>query len=133
MKKVLITILTALLVISGIIGVKYLTSVNDYKEKVANLNISNVDLTKIPDGTYNGSYGVTFVEAEVKVSVKEHKITKIDLVKHKNGKGAPAEVIPDRVVKAQSLDVDMVTGATSSSKVILKAIENALNSAAEAK
>lgn len=133
MKKVLITVLTAVLVISGIVGVKYLTSVNDYKDKVASLNISNVDLSKIPDGTYTGSYGVTFVEAEVKVTVKDHKITKIDLVKHKNGKGASAEVITDSVVKAQSLDVDMVTGATSSSKVILKSIEKALNSATEAK
>lgn len=129
MKKVLITILTAVLVISGIIGVRYLTSVNDYKKQVANMNISNIDLSKIPDGTYAGSYGVTFVEAEVKVTVKDHKITGIDIVKHKNGKGAPAEVITDRVVKAQSLDVDTVTGATSSSKVILKSIENALNSA----
>lgn len=53
----------------------------------------------------------------------------IDLVKHNHGKGASAEIITDKVTEAQSLDVDIVSGATSSSKVILKAIEDALNSA----
>jgi uncharacterized protein with FMN-binding domain len=60
-----------------------------------------------------------------------HKIEYIELVKHKNGRGGPAEIIPIKVVEAQSLDVDIVSGATSSSKVILKAIENALNSASK--
>ncbi|GAI95081.1 unnamed protein product, partial [marine sediment metagenome] len=34
-----------------------------------------------------------------------------------------------KVVEAQTLQVDAVSGATYSSKVILKAIENALNNA----
>ena len=33
----------------------------------------------------------------------------------------------NNVIKNQSLDVDVVSGATVSSKAILKAIENALN------
>jgi len=35
-------------------------------------------------------------------------------------------VIVDSVIENQSLDVDAISGATYSSKVILKAIENAL-------
>jgi uncharacterized protein with FMN-binding domain len=47
-------------------------------------------------------------------------------VKHVNGQGKPAEVITEKVIETQSLQVDVVSGATYSSKVILKAIENAL-------
>ena len=62
----------------------------------------------------------------MKVFVKDHKIERIELVKHRNGKGAPAEAITGKVVEAQSLQVDAISGATYSSKVILQAIENAL-------
>ncbi|MBA7580983.1 hypothetical protein ES708_22882 [subsurface metagenome] len=54
-------------------------------------------------------------------------IAGIELVKHRSGQGAPAEMIASKVVEAQTLEVDVVSGATYSSKVILKAIENALN------
>ena len=40
--------------------------------------------------------------------------------------GNKAETIVDDVVDKQTLDVDTVSGATVSSKVILKSIENAL-------
>jgi len=66
------------------------------------------------------------VSAKVKVVVKGHRITGIELVEHRHGRGAAAEAIPGRVVEAQCLAVDTVAGATYSSKVILKAIENAL-------
>ena len=62
----------------------------------------------------------------MKVTVKNHAITDIDLLKHQNGQGKPAEVITERVLAAQSLKVDTVSGATMSSKVILLAIEDAL-------
>ena len=96
--------------------------------KLVDTTITNVDLTKVVDGTYEGSHKVFPVAAEVEVTVENHRITGIELVEHSNGQGAAAEVIPDRVVEAQSLEVDTVSGATYSSKVILKAIENALKS-----
>lgn len=99
------------------------SNLNQLKE----LKISNVDISKVPDGIYSGSYKVFPITAEVKVTIKNHKITEIELVKHSSGQGAPAEIIPGKVVEAQSLEIDTITGATYSSKVILKAIENALN------
>lgn len=95
--------------------------------KLASLPVAEADLGTIPDGTYNGSYTCLPVSVEVAVTVADHAITGIELVKHQNGQGGAAEVLPDQVVAAQSLQVDTVTGATYSSKVILKAIENALN------
>lgn len=94
--------------------------------QLSEMKISDVDLSSIADGTYHGSYEVFPVAAEVAVTVENHKITGIELIRHRNGRGAAAESIPDSVVKADSLKVDAVTGATYSSKVILKAIENAL-------
>ncbi|EKQ55470.1 MULTISPECIES: FMN-binding protein [unclassified Clostridium] len=119
----------SLVVIAGIIfGGRYLISVINYKKAIKELTINRVDLSKISDGKYTGSYDISLISAKVSVTVKDHKIENIDLLEHKNERGKPAEVIPSMVVKAQSLQVDTISGATNSSKTILKAIENALES-----
>jgi len=59
--------------------------------------------------------------------VKNHRITEIELLEHKNGRGAAAESLPDEIIREQRIDVDAVSGATSSSKVIQEAIYKALN------
>ena len=43
------------------------------------------------------------------------------------GNIGPAVAVIDEILKSQSLDVDVVSGATNSSKTIMKAIENALS------
>jgi uncharacterized protein with FMN-binding domain len=50
-----------------------------------------------------------------------------DLLEHKNEHGKLAEIIINRIISEQKIDVDAVTGATNSSKVIEGAIQNALN------
>ena len=121
-------IITALILVIGIslaiLGTK--AYIEASLERLADLNISNVDLSKIEDGVYSGSYKVFPVAAEVEVTINNHRIKEVELKKHNNGQGFPAEIIPGKVVEAQSLEVDIVSGATYSSKVILKAIENAL-------
>lgn len=42
------------------------------------------------------------------------------------GIGKPAEAIVEDIVENQSIEVDAVSGATNSSRVIMKACENAL-------
>jgi hypothetical protein len=59
--------------------------------------------------------------------------TYVDIVLDSAGPEAPREswalpIVP-RVIEANSLAVDVVAGATTSSKAILKAIENALRAA----
>ena len=90
------------------------------------LIIETVDLQKIKDGTYEGEYKSFPVIAVVSIKVKNHKITEIKIIKHREGKGEKAEAIIEDVIRAQSLEVDTISGATRSSKCILKAIENAL-------
>lgn len=125
-KQIIILVIILVAVIGSYFGFNYLEELKTYKNQVAEINISNVNLSKIADGTYTGSHKITWITAEVEVSIKNQQIENIKLLKHENDRGAKAEVIPSKVLKAQSLAVDTVSGATSSSKVILKAIENAL-------
>lgn len=90
------------------------------------IEIQNIDVSKISDGEYVGAYTISPVEVEVNVKVEDQKITKIVLQKHMNGLGKDAEIILDEVIKTQSLEIDSVSGATVSSKCILKAIEQAI-------
>lgn len=101
-------------------------TIREYKEKVAAIEIEDLDLQAVADGEYLGEYDVRLVKAAVKVVVRNHRIESIELLRHDNGRGEDAEVIPGQVVKAQSLRVDTISGATSSSLVILEAIELAL-------
>ncbi len=130
MKRKRTILLTVLIVVIGaVIAAMGLMSYAERNlERLVSSTITDVDLAKLEDGVYMGSYKAFPVSAEVRVTIEGQRITGIELLEHNNGKGAPAEVIPDRVVEAQSLDVDAVSGATYSSKVILKAIENALSS-----
>ena len=96
-------------------------------EELSNLEISEIDLSMVEDGTYVGEYQVFPINVKVEVVVKNHQITEIILIKHDSGKGKPAEEIIDKVVEKQSTNVDYIAGATYSSKVILKAIEIAIN------
>ncbi len=125
-KKVILVMICSIALIGAVIGIKYLMDVKSYKEELAAISIENLDLSEIEDGSYLGAYDATFIKVEIKVDVEDHKIIDIDLIEHENGKGQPAEAIIPKVLEVQSLQVDTVTGATNSSKVILKAIEIAL-------
>lgn len=88
--------------------------------------IKDIDLTKVPDGTYTGSAENGLVKVKVSITTTDGKITDIELLQHDNGLGKKAESITADVINEQSLDVDAVSSATYSSTTILKAIENAL-------
>jgi len=131
MKKLVAAMVIVGIILAGYFGLKGIQSYIDlrkYQQQVKDIKVENVDLTHIQDGIYVGKAEVLWIAAEVKVIVKDHKIESVDLLRHKNERGTGAEVIPEKVVEAQSLQVDTVSGATNSSKVILKAIENALKS-----
>lgn len=106
----------------------YLKNVADYKRAVKELSIGETDISKVSDGVYIGECDVNFIDVKVKVTVQKGNITDIYLLKHKNGRGEPAEAVIDKIIDEQSIDVDAVSGATNSSIVIKKAVENALKS-----
>jgi uncharacterized protein with FMN-binding domain len=128
-KKKWLTVLLVLGIVAAVAvagGAGAMAKINTNLQRLAGLPVSNVEVAKLADGTYTGSYRVFPVSAEVRVTVKNHVITEIELLRHRHGQGKAAEVIPGKVMEAQSLQVDVISGATYSSKVILKAIENAL-------
>ena len=118
---------TILLFLIGLIfTAAYLKSVADYKKAVKEITFSDIDISNIPNGVYVGEYDVDFVYAKVEVTVQNGMVTNIDILEHKNGRGKPAAIVVDRIIEEQKIDVDAVSGATNSSTVIKKAIENAL-------
>ncbi|EPY2276976.1 FMN-binding protein [Clostridium sporogenes] len=129
------------LVILGVIAVVLvggiLSSASGRRE-VQELTIDAVDFKKLRDGTYVGEYSGTkdhSRDTKVQVIISEDKISDIKILKGALDKeGKPAELtgglsigdLFDNVIKSQSLQVDAISGATLTSKVHLKALENAL-------
>ena len=93
-----------------------------------------VEQGKLIDGIYEGSHKAGPNKALVKVTIKDRKIVKIEIVKHSAWKGKKAEsIIPESIIENQSTKVDVVTGATNSSRVIMNAVQKAIEKAYQMK
>ncbi|MGD9379779.1 MAG: FMN-binding protein [candidate division WOR-3 bacterium] len=88
--------------------------------------IEDVDLTQIEDGVYAGEFGEFLVDVKLEVTVMDHEITGIEIIEQRAGPGYEALETIDRIVEAQSPNVDVVSGATGSSKSIMIAVQKAL-------
>lgn len=91
------------------------------------LPYSPLDISRIADGTYHGNAETLLVRADVEVYVKSGALQSILITHHDNGFGAPAEAIADTMVAQNTLDVEAVSGATVSSRVIQSAAYQALS------
>ena len=125
-KKIFMLTTLLLFLVVLIFTAVYLKSVADYKKAVKETTFSDIDIGNIPDGTYIGEYDVNFIYDREEVTVRKGAITNIDILEHKNERGKAAEIVTDRIIAEQKTDVDAVSGATNSSTVIKKAVENAL-------
>ncbi|NRZ97631.1 FMN-binding protein [Clostridium tetanomorphum] len=89
--------------------------------------IHNVKLSHLNDGVYSGEYKSGRWTNSVNVNIKDHKITKIHIVKDVIiKKDDVREKLFKKVIEKQNIDVDAISGATVTSKAYLKSIENAL-------
>lgn len=126
-KKIIIVVSVLLAVVLAALLFMVVIPEQEY-DAVRNMKISNVDLTKIEDGLYNGEYAYGHYTYKVEIQVKNHKIAAIRVVSGGESKQAKmAEGVTDRIIAEQKLDVDVISGATTTSKAILKAVENALS------
>jgi len=119
MKRVLVLILVVLLAGFGVASAK----------KKEEKKPAPIKLSQIADGTYFGKSKGILTGVKVEVAVKKGRITKIEILKARGWptfKKKAIKEMPGRIIKAQSLNVDAVTGATISSKNIIQAVENAL-------
>jgi major membrane immunogen (membrane-anchored lipoprotein) len=85
---------------------------------------------KLNDGVYEGSYRGGPNKASVSVTIKDKKIFNIEITEHQAWKGKKAELpILKRILETQSTRVDAVSGATNSSRVIMNAVQKAMEKA----
>ena len=127
-KKIVMILIMLFLLLASIFGTAYIDRVGEYKRAVKETTIEEVNISDIPDGVYIGEYDVNFIYAKVEVRVQNGEITDIIILEHRHEHGKAAETVINEIVDEQRIDVDAVSGATNSSIVIKKAVENALKS-----
>jgi uncharacterized protein with FMN-binding domain len=111
------------------------------RQELASLTIGDIDFSSLRDGTYSGSFvGVNGSrrDAMVETTVSNGTITNILVVKGAIdesgtpldlGNGSTVYDLFESVVDKKTLQVDVISGATLTSKAHLKAFENALEQA----
>ena len=127
-KKIILSIVIFIFTIGLIEGAVYLKNVADYKQAVKETTFDEINISDVSDGVYIGEYDVNFIYAKVEVTVQNGEITDIIILEHRHEHGKAAETVINEIVDEQRIDVDAVSGATNSSIVIKKAVENALKS-----
>ena len=127
-KKIVMILIMLFLLLASIFGTAYIDRVGEYKRAVKETTIEEVNISDISDGVYIGEYDVNFIYAKVEVTVQNGEITDIIILEHRHEHGKAAETVINEIVDEQRIDVDAVSGATNSSIVIKKAVENALKS-----
>lgn len=126
--KILGWVLAAILVILIIMMVFMVSTANRDRK---NLYYSGLEASKVADGVYRGSAETSLVKVEVEVTVQNHTIIRIDILKHENGMGSKAEAITKDMVSQNTYEVDTISGATLSSEVIKSAVSIALEKGKE--
>ncbi len=104
------------------------TAVSRYQDigDLRRLQITDIDLTNVADGVYTGAYGKEVLFAKLQVTVAAGQIADIQVLEPSNGLGKAANQMISSVLSAQSLQVDIVTGASATSKLVLRTVEEAL-------
>jgi len=96
----------------------------------AKMEIGQVDLALVPDGEHLGTFACDGFDYRVSVAVKDHRIEAVKILSNLDTKYAKkAEGVAPAILERQTPKVDAVTGATVSSKMLMKAAENALRGA----
>lgn len=97
---------------------------------------SNISIASLKDGTYQGEAKGFAGKIITKIIVEDGKITEIEIIDHHESKGWYEEVfmvLPKEIIKKQRLQVDAISGATKTSKGLLKSVENAVKKAVSIK
>lgn len=126
MKKAVKVILIVLAVLITLAAVAFVTAYTIQNRQLDQLTFEDIDMSKVQDGTYVGESRTILVKAEVEVKVEDHEIQSIKILRHDTLRGKKAEVITDTMVTTNTYEVDAVSGATASSKIIKNAVNNAL-------
>lgn len=122
----ILVVIGVMILAGGIYLFNYINRITAYQEAVKNIVYEEINFANIPSGRYIGECNVDIVYAKVEVKVDSGRIAEIKLLEHRQERGSNAEVVLEKIMAEQRIDVDTVAKATNSSKVIKKAVENAL-------
>ena len=104
----------------------------DRLEQVAAMPIGDIDPAALADGVYMGEFSYNRSRINVTVTIEAGLITAVNVFSNRDSEYIDAaSAVAMQIVSAQSLQVDLVSGATRSSKAILKSVENALKPEAQ--
>ncbi len=125
------------LIAGGIAGGIGWSKLSKEHQEARGLPLNAVDFNRLADGTYHGAYAGGMYKWRVNecdVTVVGGKVTGIQLIKSQDpgSENTDCKMLYERVVQAQSLQVDTISGATLTSKAYLQAVENALLQAQQA-
>ena len=93
------------------------------------LHGSEYDYFNIPNGWYYGTGNGMWGEVEAQVKIEEGFLHEVNILRHRDTPHVARsafERLENRVVRAQSTDVDVISGSTMSSRGMLSAIDDAL-------
>lgn len=126
--KVVLKVLGIIVLLFIVVAASGMFYISRGLEEGLNVKINPVDLSLKEDGVYKGSYDFGRWSNELNVTVKDHKITNIEVTDDMMIVNPEVRsAIFQRVINEQDTAVDAVSGGTVSCKAYLKSIENALN------
>lgn len=120
------------LVLLAVLAVAAFSSCQQVKESAKLETPAPAAITAMKPGVYKQTAKGMHDGLVVEVTLSEKKIEKVAVVEHKETPGISAgaiEALPGKIVAAQSLSVDLVSGATMTSKGILAAVAQAISAA----
>lgn len=95
------------------------------------LAVSDISAAAVADGEHSGVADCGFVY-RVTVVTRERRIEAIRVVANRDAHYAKiAEAVLQRIVQRQNANVDTITGATTTSRCLMRAVDNALTGARE--
>lgn len=124
LKQRTVVIMASLLIISAVIsGWMNVSMLNRYRS----MAIADTDLSKLEDKTYRGSAKCGNFTYETQAIIKNNQITELSVLKNRDSPYAIfAEGVFAKILKKQTPNVDAITGATTTSKCLMKAVEQTL-------
>lgn len=85
-----------------------------------------------PDAQYTGVGEGYYADITVEVGITDGRIVTIEVTEHEDTRGLADDAIEEtinRILEAQSTDVDTVSGATGTSRGVIEGVREALDAA----
>ena len=123
--KIVRTVLIVICVILSLIMYMQRRTRSHYKQ-AAKLPFYNVQAQDVPDGTYHGKTYTNFMHVQLDVTVKDGRLTKIEIIENEGAYGKKVAPILDRMIEENSSVVAAVEGEELASIVFVACVDDAL-------